>query len=506
MLNGSILQDKMSTFPFSFRTNKGDIIDIVELLAVLLCIPLSYTFALYIINNYHFPFYTIDFKLFILYYFNYFNYSWQFNLSEFMFFTVIILISWHVFSRMTIMARVPGNQRFLTVILEFVRGNLFILIILLLVKFLFNLTSIPVIFIFTYIAVSLPVTLAIRLFSIYRFKIYRARGPGLRQITVIADSNYTGIIDKLIGQKEWGFKIFSIISDSPEVKTRYGKEIPVLAEGKDQLKRILETSIIDEVLYCKKEVDKKEIRNLVEICNEIGIVMRIQSSRSDLDPMEIRLKTVNEKGRLALVDMPSFKLPLEIKTMTDFYLSIIALMLLSPLFMLIMLAIKIDSRGPVFFKQERIGLRGRKFKLYKFRTMVEDAEEMLDRLKERNEMDGPVFKIKNDPRITRFGSFLRRSGLDEFPQLINVIKGDMSLIGPRPPLESEVVQYQRWHLRRLSVKPGITCTWQIMPDRNDVGFEKWMQMDLNYIDNWSLGLDLQLTFKTIVTFFTAGGR
>jgi lipopolysaccharide/colanic/teichoic acid biosynthesis glycosyltransferase len=129
----------------------------------------------------------------------------------------------------------------------------------------------------------------------------------------------------------------------------------------------------------------------------------------------------------------------------------------------------------------------------------------LEKLKEKNEMDGPTFKMKNDPRITRIGRILRKSGLDEFPQLINVVKGEMSLIGPRPPLESEVKQYDRWHLRRLSVKPGITCTWQIMPQRNDIKFEKWMHMDLNYIDNWSLGLDARLFFKTIKLHYSWQG-
>jgi lipopolysaccharide/colanic/teichoic acid biosynthesis glycosyltransferase len=138
--------------------------------------------------------------------------------------------------------------------------------------------------------------------------------------------------------------------------------------------------------------------------------------------------------------------------------------------------------------------------------MVVGAENILPDLKERNEADGPVFKIKDDPRVTRVGRFLRRTGLDELPQLQNVIKGEMSLIGPRPPLKSEVDQYEPWQLRRLSVKPGITCSWQVAPNRNDVKFENWMKMDLNYIDNWSLLKDVQLAFKTILILLFAEGR
>jgi lipopolysaccharide/colanic/teichoic acid biosynthesis glycosyltransferase len=173
---------------------------------------------------------------------------------------------------------------------------------------------------------------------------------------------------------------------------------------------------------------------------------------------------------------------------------------------LIATIIKIGSKGPVFFKQERIGRRGRKFNIYKFRTMVNYAEEQLNILKDMNEANGPVFKIKYDPRITKSGRFLRNTGLDELPQLYNVIRGEMSLIGPRPPLEEEVSLYERWQLRRLSVKPGLTCSWQIIPSRHDVTFEKWMELDLQYIDNWNLSKDLVLFVKTIGTFFRAGGH
>jgi len=161
--------------------------------------------------------------------------------------------------------------------------------------------------------------------------------------------------------------------------------------------------------------------------------------------------------------------------------------------------------SPIFFKQKRVGLRGRTFYMYKFRTMVTNAEELQASLMKYNEADGPAFKIKNDPRITKIGGFLRKSGLDELPQFINVLIGDMSLVGPRPPVPDEVKQYERWQLRRLSMKPGITCTWQIKPNRNEISFEDWMKMDLQYIDNWSNKLDLMLFLKTIKTMIKGGG-
>lgn len=505
MINKRILPGEGKNDRIHSKLDLRDLLNTVEFLAVIICIPVAYLITGYIIENFDFAFYQIDFKLFLLRYTNYFNYSWQFDLFQFTIFSILILISWFVLSQLTVLAKLPRNQRYFPVIIHFVRGTFLILLVLLVSKFILNLTSIPVVFIFTYAALSLSVTLAIRLISMYKLRIYRASGYNLRNIMIIADENYIKIIDKFIDHKEWGFKIHSLVTDSERVKHKYGNYINILSDA-DDIKSALDNNVIDEVLYCKKTNDQSEIHRLVELCNEIGVIFRIQSCTSTVDTMQISLKTVNLKGKLTLVDIPTLRLPLEIKTMADIYLSVIAVILLSPILLITALLIKLNSKGPVLFKQERIGLRGRKFKLYKFRTMVVDAEELLEKLKDDNEMDGPTFKIKDDPRVTRIGKFLRKTGMDEFPQLYNVIMGEMSLIGPRPPLESEVKQYERWHLRRLSVKPGITCTWQIMPQRNDIKFEKWMHMDLNYIDNWSLGLDARLFFKTITSLFLAQGR
>jgi exopolysaccharide biosynthesis polyprenyl glycosylphosphotransferase len=197
----------------------------------------------------------------------------------------------------------------------------------------------------------------------------------------------------------------------------------------------------------------------------------------------------------------AFRLKNTLSVMTAFFI----LLIWSPVMLTIAFLIKITSKGPVFFKQKRVGLRGRTFYMYKFRTMVANAEDLKNQLMDANEADGPVFKIKDDPRITRIGKFLRKSGLDELPQFFNVLIGDMSLVGPRPPIPAEVQQYERWQLRRLSMKPGITCTWQIKPNRNNISFEDWMKMDLQYIDNWSNKLDLVLFFKTIRTMIKGSG-
>jgi lipopolysaccharide/colanic/teichoic acid biosynthesis glycosyltransferase len=172
---------------------------------------------------------------------------------------------------------------------------------------------------------------------------------------------------------------------------------------------------------------------------------------------------------------------------------------------LIAFVIKIDSRGAVFFRQQRVGLNGRLFSLYKFRSMVEGAESKLDELRDKNEMKGPVFKLKDDPRITRVGKYLRRYSLDELPQLWNVVRGDMSLVGPRPPLPDEVKLYLRKFRRRLSMRPGITCTWQVSGRNDIVDFETWARLDLEYIDNWSLAKDLMLLLRTVPAVIRGSG-
>lgn len=192
------------------------------------------------------------------------------------------------------------------------------------------------------------------------------------------------------------------------------------------------------------------------------------------------------------------------KRASDVVLTLVALILLSPLLIGVALAVALTSQGPVLFAQTRVGKGGRLFKFYKFRSMVVNAEDLKIALAGQNEKDGPIFKMAHDPRVTRLGRTLRKYSLDELPQLINVLRGDMSLVGPRPPVPSEVVRYETWQLRRLSVTPGLTCIWQTS-GRSRVSFEDWMRMDLDYIDSWSLTLDAKLILKTFATVIAADG-
>ena len=189
-----------------------------------------------------------------------------------------------------------------------------------------------------------------------------------------------------------------------------------------------------------------------------------------------------------------------IKRLIDIICSFMGLLAFSPLFIIIAIIIKFTSKGPVFFSQKRVGKYGREFDMYKFRSMVVNAEELKEKLAAQNEMSGPMFKMKDDPRVTKVGKFIRKTSLDELPQLWNVLKGDMSLVGPRPSLPKEVAQFEEWMHKRLDVKPGLTCYWQVS-GRNNIDFEDWMKLDVKYVEERNLWIDIKLIFKTVGLLF-----
>lgn len=188
------------------------------------------------------------------------------------------------------------------------------------------------------------------------------------------------------------------------------------------------------------------------------------------------------------------------KRVIDVVCSLAGLLLLSPVLIIVSILIKLESDGPIIFSQDRIGYKGQKFKMYKFRSMVVNAEELKKKLAEQNEMSGPMFKMKNDPRVTKVGKFIRKTSIDELPQLINILKGEMSLVGPRPSLPKEVKEFKLWMMERLEVKPGLTCYWQVS-GRNDIDFEDWMKLDIKYVRERSFWLDIKLIFKTFFMLF-----
>lgn len=333
----------------------------------------------------------------------------------------------------------------------------------------------------------------------------RREGRNLTNVLIIADESSENFINKMVAHREWGYNIMLIISDSPVISEKFSSSIKILKKT-SSLPCLIKFHVVDEVFYCKNQINQEEVERIIYACEEIGVIFRLHSKLLNLSAIRAELNHFDEVPFITYKNTPANRIALSWKFIFDFAISSVVILLWLPFLFLIGLTIKLTSRGPVIFKQKRVGLRGREFYIFKFRTMVQDAEKQQHKIMDKNEMDGPVFKIKNDPRITAVGKFLRKTSLDELPQFFNVLKGDMSLVGPRPPIMREVKQYEPWQLRRLSMRPGITCIWQVTPRRNSISFEEWMKLDLQYIDNWSLKQDLLLTLKTIRTVIRGSGQ
>ncbi len=420
-------------------------------------------------------------------------------------FSMLMFLTWITLFRASSHSIIPRITRYRTLIIRSFQNTFIALLICLVFWVLIGINSIPILIIPLYIGLMFFYTVIERIAAYKLFKFYRAKGYNTRQVIVIADAFSDKFLEELLRSKEWGFNVKYVLTNSNLIRTKFSGRLKVFREDAD-LKHLLDYDIVDEVIYCKNRINADYLKTVIHICEEVGVLFRLQSNLSPLEPAKLQLQTVRMKPYMQITDSRAGKIEPILKNISDIFFSFIAIILLSPIFILIAFIIRIDSRGPVFFIQERIGLRGRKFNLLKFRTMVKDAASVQDIMEKHNEADGPTFKIKYDPRITKVGRILRKTGLDELPQLFNVVIGEMSLIGPRPPLEKEVIQYERWQLRRLSVKPGISCTWQVLDNRNEVSFNKWMQLDLQYIDNWTILTDMKLIFLTINSMIKANGR
>jgi len=272
----------------------------------------------------------------------------------------------------------------------------------------------------------------------------------------------------------------------------------------DDFSTILHANVVDAVIFLPKGISFSQVSTWLRQCETEGVEAWLLSDFLRTSIAEVTLDELAGEPMLLFSTTSKSTWALMTKRLLDIAFSALAILLLSPLWIAIMILIRMSSPGPIFFSQKRSTLRGREFHMLKFRTMVENAEEIRQDLNQQNEVSGPVFKIKDDPRVTPFGRWLRRYSLDELPQLWNVLTGNMSIVGPRPPIPAEVAEYENWQRRRLSMRSGCTCLWQV-GGRNKLSFEDWMHLDLRYIDTWSLGLDFQIMFKTIGTIFRGTG-
>jgi len=327
---------------------------------------------------------------------------------------------------------------------------------------------------------------------------------GLRYFLVVGDTPDAIEIARTIEANESrGMKLFGFIQLGAPANTvthfqpsssGLVREYPVYPLEK--LPELLRQQVIDEVLFGVSKDDLEKLEETFLLCEEEGVKTRVLLSFFPHVISKVRLERLREKPLLTFSTTPENEDLLLLKRVLDFLMAAVFLIVLSPIFLVLALLIKLTSRGRILYRQTRCGLGGRKFTVYKFRSMRADADLLRDELRALNEMDGPVFKIRNDPRCTPVGRFMRKFSLDELPQLFNILKGDMSFVGPRPPLPEEVQKYELWQRRRLRMQPGLTCLWAL-EGRSTLNFNRWMELDLEYIDHWSPSLDWKIILKTI---------
>jgi len=336
-----------------------------------------------------------------------------------------------------------------------------------------------------------------KLLIIYIFRQLRKKGLNYRYVLLIGtDERAQDLIHRIQDSRELGLNIIGMVTLNPQEVNQTIAGYPVLGTM-DDIPKIYRANTIDQALFCVPYDQLGRIEQAIYYFETVGVNVHVAMDYFKGRFAYARTSSFFDTPFLTFESTREKIFSLLIKRFTDIFLSLAGLIILSPVYLISAALIKLTSPGPIFYVQERGSMNGRRFKLYKFRTMGADAEEHLVDLQARNEMNGPAFKLKDDPRVTRVGRILRKFSIDELPQLWNVLKGDMSLVGPRPPLLNEVNQYDDWQRRRLSMRPGITCLWQVNGRNKITDFDQWAKLDLDYIDHWSLWLDFKILLKTI---------
>lgn len=417
---------------------------------------------------------------------------------------LLIAIIWATTETSLKLNEVYRSRPYSYILILHVVENIIGLAVLLLCMVVFGLPNYGRVVLALFCVLSIVFSFSAKMLFYHVLRNQRRKGRNMRSVLFVCDRSGERILALINRHYEWGYKIVGVIGDDYVQKKLDGK-FPVYPIGSADIDSILSQKI-DELIYARDDVNSADIVHLLDVCQDYGITFRLYSTFLNRMSSSAYVRYFDTNAVLTISNMPSNYIGLLVKRAIDIILSLCVILVGLPFFIIIAILIKCDSKGPVFFKQKRSGLRGRIFEVYKFRTMVVNAEQLKKELEDKNEMTGPVFKMTNDPRITRMGRILRKTGIDEFPQFLNVFLGDMSIVGPRPPLPAEVAQYERWQMRRLAMKPGITCIWQVAPNRNSISFEDWMKMDMEYIDNWSLTLDFVLMFKTAATILRADGK
>lgn len=374
------------------------------------------------------------------------------------------------------------------------------------------LTSIGLAFLFKILVYSRLVILAFWVFGFAVICVIRLlrrmvairlskRGLLTRNIVIVGAGKLGRLVaEEFASRSNLGYRIIGIIDDHKTGAIQ--EDLKIIGKTKD-LKTIIRMYPVDEIIITIPS-ERGVVNKIIQEFRKYNLTIRIVPEMYNLVASTIEVGSIHAIPYVTLVKTPMRGLKLCIKRVVEWIAALCLLLVSLPIMLIIAIAIKLDSNGPVIYKQRRVGKNGKYFEMYKFRSMVVNADRFVKDLEKLNEADGPVFKMKNDPRVTRIGRIIRRYSLDELPQLFNVLKGEMALVGPRPPLPDEVMAYGDWEWRRLEVLPGITGLWQVS-GRSDLSFEQWVNLDIYYIENWSFALDLKIVLKTLPAMMKGEG-
>jgi len=417
-----------------------------------------------------------------------------------------ILLAWHGIFSLCGQYQSQRLARWRSVIANATRATTFASLFLGVAAMVFRITMITPQFLLLFWICASSLVAGSRVLIRGGLELVRVRGRNLRYILILG-TNHRAIefARRLDATPEWGYRVLGFVDREWNEGASLEKPHPMCC-SLDELSDYLRRNVVDEVAnYLPLRSFYEHSSRVAVLCEQHGILMRFDPEIFDLKIARARAEEIDGRTQITAYPTQREGWPVVLKRILDVALSFVLLLAVAPVLVVVALMIKLTSRGPILFLQERIGRNKRRFFIYKFRTMVPNAEKLQPELERLNEAAGPVFKIKNDPRMTPLGRLLRRARIDELPQLFNVLRGDMSLVGPRPlPLRDYEGFDQDWQRRRFSVRPGITCLWQVN-GRSNIGFDHWMKLDLQYLDEWSIWLDMKILAQTIPAVVKGSG-
>jgi exopolysaccharide biosynthesis polyprenyl glycosylphosphotransferase len=419
----------------------------------------------------------------------------------------ILLLVWHVIFSLCGFYRSKRLARQSALILEALSATTQGTVVLALAAKAFHITMVHLNLLIAFWIVSFALVISARITLRYLLGNIRRHGHNLRHVLILGTNNRAiEFVRRIESNSELGYRIVGFVDDEWDGLAAFHQHSYKLCSSSAGLFDYLRHNVVDEVaIFLPLRSFYEHISEVVTVCEHHGIVLRFDSDIFNLKLGRSYLNDLDDGSHVSVYGGALNDWPVLVKRALDVTISLLLLILLAPSLIGIALLIKLTCGGPIFFRQERVGLNKRRFLIYKFRTMVPNADSLMAELEKLNEVSGPVFKIKNDPRMTPIGRFLRRASIDELPQLLNVLKGDMSLVGPRPlPVRDYQGFSEDWQRRRFSIRPGITCLWQVN-GRSAISFEKWMQLDLQYVDEWSLWLDIKILARTVPAVLKGSG-